>query len=49
MGQKYLVADKRVSMRLWTDEPFVNARPYHAIGWIIGPTQNADDPLRRLC
>ena len=27
MGQKYLVAGKRVSMRLWIDEPGGNSRP----------------------
>jgi len=40
MGQKYLVAGKRVSMRLWTDEPggklkHPTARDYETVGYVI--------------
>jgi quercetin dioxygenase-like cupin family protein len=40
MGQKYLVAGKRVSMRLWTDEPGgklkgSTSRDYETVGYVI--------------
>jgi quercetin dioxygenase-like cupin family protein len=40
MGQKYLVAGKRVSMRLWTDEPGgklkgPTSRDYETVGYVI--------------
>jgi quercetin dioxygenase-like cupin family protein len=40
MGQKYLVAGKRVSMRLWTDEPGgklkgSTTRDYETVGYVI--------------
>jgi quercetin dioxygenase-like cupin family protein len=40
MGQKYLVAGKRVSMRLWIDEPggklrAPTARDYETVGYVI--------------
>jgi quercetin dioxygenase-like cupin family protein len=40
MGQKYLVAGKRVSMRLWTDEPGgklkePTSRNYETVGYVI--------------
>jgi quercetin dioxygenase-like cupin family protein len=40
MGQKYLVAGKRVSMRLWIDEPggklkAATSRDYETVGYVI--------------
>jgi hypothetical protein len=40
MGQKYLVAGKRVSMRLWSDEvggrfKAQTARDYETVGYVI--------------
>jgi hypothetical protein len=40
MGQKYLVAGKRVSMRLWVDEPggelkAPTTRDYESVGYVI--------------
>jgi uncharacterized RmlC-like cupin family protein len=40
MGQRYLVAGKRVSMRLWIDEPggklkAPTAREYETVGYVI--------------
>ena len=40
MGQKYLASGKRISMRLWEDEPPAEAkepssRPYETVGFVI--------------
>ena len=40
MGQKYLVAGKRVSLRLWIDEPggklkAPTSREYETVGYVI--------------
>lgn len=47
MGQKYLVAGKRVSMRLWIDEPggklkSPTARDYETIGYVISGSAKLD-------
>src|SRR5262245_8576070 len=47
MGQKYLVAGKRVSMRLWTDEPggklkHPTARDYETVGYVISGSAKLD-------
>ena len=41
MGQKYLVAGKRVSMRLWINEPggklkAPTSRDYETVGYVLG-------------
>ena len=57
MGQKYLVAGKRVSMRLWIDEPggklkAPTTRDYETVGYVISgsATLNLDSKFesRRL-
>jgi quercetin dioxygenase-like cupin family protein len=47
MGQKYLVAGKRVSMRLWIDEPVgklksPTARDYETVGYVISGSAKLD-------
>jgi quercetin dioxygenase-like cupin family protein len=47
MGQKYLVAGKRVSMRLWKDEPGgklkgPTSRYYETVGYIISGRAKLD-------
>ena len=47
MGQKYLVAGKRVSMRLWIDEPggklkSPTARDYETVGYVISGSAKLD-------
>ena len=47
MGQKYLVAGKRVSMRLWIDEPggklkAPTARDYETVGYVISGSARLD-------
>ena len=47
MGQKYLVAGKRVSMRLWIDEPggklkASTARNYETVGYVISGSARLD-------
>ena len=47
MGQKYLVAGKRVSMRLWTDEPGgklkgPTSRDYETVGYVISGSASLD-------
>ena len=47
MGQKYLVAGKRVSMRLWIDEPggklkAPTARDYETVGYVISGSAKLD-------
>ena len=47
MGQKYLVAGKRVSMRLWTDEPGgklkgPTSRDYETVGYVISGSADLD-------
>ena len=47
MGQKYLVAGKRVSMRLWMDEPGgklkgPTSRDYETVGYVISGSANLD-------
>jgi quercetin dioxygenase-like cupin family protein len=47
MGQKYLVAGKRVSMRLWTDEPGgklkgPTTRDYETVGYVISGRAKLD-------
>ena len=47
MGQKYLVAGKRVSMRLWVQEPGgkLNAptpREYETVGYVISGIAKLD-------
>jgi quercetin dioxygenase-like cupin family protein len=47
MGQKYLVAGKRVSLRLWTDEPggkvkHPTARDYETVGYVISGSAKLD-------
>ena len=47
MGQKYLVAGKRVSMRLWIDEPggklkASTARNYETVGYVISGSSRLD-------
>jgi quercetin dioxygenase-like cupin family protein len=41
MGQKYLASGKRLSMRLWEDEPPhepkpPTSRPYETVGYVVG-------------
>ena len=47
MGQKYLVAGKRVSMRLWIDEPggklkAPTTREYETVGYVISGSAKLD-------
>ncbi len=47
MGQKYLVAGKRVSMRLWVEEPgekrkAPTAREYETVGYVISGSARLD-------
>ena len=47
MGQKYLVAGKRVSMRLWIDEPggklkIPTTRDYETVGYVISGSARLD-------
>ena len=47
MGQKYLVAGKRVSMRLWVQEPGVKlkaptTRDYETVGYVISGSARLD-------
>jgi len=47
MGQRYLVAGKRVSMRLWIDEPggklkAPTAREYETVGYVISGSAKLD-------
>ena len=47
MGQKYLVAGKSVSMRLWTDEPggklkVPTTRDYETVGYVISGRAKLD-------
>jgi len=47
MGQKYLVAGKRVSMRLWKDEPggtlkHPTSRDYETVGYVISGSAKLD-------
>jgi quercetin dioxygenase-like cupin family protein len=47
MGQRYLVAGKRVSMRLWIDEPggklkAPTAREYETVGYVISGSAQLD-------
>ena len=47
MGQKYLVAGKRVSMRLWIDEPggklkAPTTRDYETVGYVISGSAKLD-------
>ncbi len=47
MGQKYLVAGKRVSMRLWKDEPGgklkgSTSRDYETVGYVISGSAKLD-------
>ena len=47
MGQKYLAAGKRVSMRLWIDEPGGNlkgpsSRDYETVGYVISGSAKLD-------
>jgi quercetin dioxygenase-like cupin family protein len=47
MGQKYLVAGKRVSMRLWIDEPggklkIPTTRNYETVGYVISGSARLD-------
>ena len=47
MGQKYLVAGKRLSMRLWIDEPggklkAPTTRDYETVGYVISGTMWKD-------
>ena len=47
MGQRYLVAGKRVSMRLWIDEPGgklkgPSSREYETVGYVISGSAKLD-------
>jgi len=47
MGQKYLVAGKRVSMRLWVEEPggklkAPTTREYETVGYVISGSARLD-------
>src|SRR5262249_62305135 len=47
MGQKYLVAGKRVSMRLWKDEPggtlkHPTSRDYETVGYVVSGSAKLD-------
>ena len=47
MGQKYLVAGKRVSMRLWIDEPGgklkgPTSREYETVGYVMSGSAKLD-------
>ena len=47
MGQKYLVAGKRVSLRLWIDEPggklkAPTSREYETVGYVISGSANLE-------
>ena len=47
MGQKYLVAGKRLSMRLWIDEPggklkTPTTRDYETVGYVISGSAQLD-------
>jgi quercetin dioxygenase-like cupin family protein len=47
MGQRYLVAGKRVSMRLWIDEPggklkAPTRREYETVGYVISESAKLD-------
>jgi len=47
MGQKYLVAGKRVSMRLWAQEPggklkAPTTREYETVGYVISGSARAN-------
>ena len=47
MGQKYLVADNRVSMRLWIEEPeskfkHPTSRDYETVGYVISGSARLD-------
>jgi quercetin dioxygenase-like cupin family protein len=47
MGQKYLVAGKRISMRLWTDAPggklkAPTTRDYETVGYVISGSAKLD-------
>lgn len=47
MGQRYLVAGKRVSMRLWIDEPGgklkePTSREYETVGYVISGSARLD-------
>jgi uncharacterized RmlC-like cupin family protein len=47
MGQRYLVAGKRVSMRLWIDQPggklkAPTAREYETVGYVISGSATLD-------
>ena len=47
MGQKYLVAGKRLSMRLWIDEPggklkTPTTRDYETVGYVISGSARLD-------
>jgi quercetin dioxygenase-like cupin family protein len=47
MGQRYLVAGKRVSMRIWIDEPGgklkgPSSREYETVGYVIAGSAELD-------
>ena len=47
MGQRYLVAGKRVSMRIWIEEPGgklkgPSSREYETVGYVIAGTARLD-------
>ena len=47
MGQRYLVAGKRVSMRIWIDEPGKklkgpSSREYETVGYVISGSANLE-------
>ena len=47
MGQRYLVAGKRVSMRIWIDEPGgklkgPSSREYETVGYVISGSARLD-------
>jgi len=47
MGQRYLVAGKRVSMRIWIDEPGgklkgPSSREYETVGYVISGSAKLD-------
>ena len=47
MGQRYLVAGKRVSMRIWIDEPGgklkgPSSREYETVGYVIAGSAKLD-------
>ena len=54
-GQLYLASGKRVSMRLWQDEPtrtppIRSRRDYETVGFVIGPSRRRDrTPMFSVC